>query len=134
MATMHAERDGAGPFPRVNLVTVAGRALGAQGAPAIQVATHLVRGASPGDDDAAEWLRRAAGETAPRMLGAAVELFEGALAIASAAYPHRFALMAELVDALNWSGRHAEAAELTHTLLALDSDAARRHRVHGQSR
>lgn len=107
----------------------AGRALGAHGAPAIEVATHLVRGASPGDDDAAEWLRRAAGETAPRMLGAAVELFEGALAIASAGYPHRFALMAELVDALIWSGRHAEAVDLTHALLALDGDTARRHRV-----
>ena len=84
----------------------AGRALAAAGASPVQVAPHLVRGASPGDRGAVEWIWRAATQVASRAPGAAVELFEHALQLTEPDDPWRHRISAELVDALIWSGRH----------------------------
>ena len=73
------------PAVRRGLHHQAGRVLAAAGATALQVATHMSRGAELGDVDAAEWLMRAAGEAAPRAPAVAVELLRRALELAPAA-------------------------------------------------
>ena len=117
------------PAARRGLHHQAGRALAAAGATALQVATHMSRGAELGDVDAAEWLRRAAGEAAPRAPAVAVELLRRALELAPAGHSHRDAVTAELVEALLWSGRLPEAVELARQLLGRDQDAQRRNTV-----
>ncbi len=107
----------------------AGRSLAAAGAPALQVATHLSRGAAPGDADAVGWLWRAAQDAAPRAPAVAVELLERTLGLAPAAYPHRDAVTAELVEALLWSGQLPVAVARAHELLARDQDSGRRNAV-----
>jgi predicted ATPase/DNA-binding CsgD family transcriptional regulator len=107
----------------------AGRALAAAGATAVQVATHMSRGADLGDAEAAEWLRRAAGEAAPRAPAVAVALLGRALELAPAGYSHRDAVATELVEALLWSGRLPEAVDRARQLLGRDQDAQRRNAV-----
>jgi DNA-binding CsgD family transcriptional regulator len=117
------------PAVRRGLHHQAGRALAAAGATAFQVATHMSRGAELGDVDAAEWLRRAAGEAAPRAPAVAVELLRRALELAPAGHSYRDAVTAELVEALLWSGRLPEAVELARQVLGRDQDAQRRNAV-----
>ena len=117
------------PAVRRGLHLQAGRALASAGATALQVAAHLSRGAGPGDVDAAEWLRRAAGEVAPRAPAVAVELLGRALELAPASHTHRDAVAAELVEALLWSGRLPEAVDRARQLLGRDQDAQRRNTV-----
>ena len=64
---------------RLGLHREAGRRLARAGAPALQVAEHLARGAVPGDAEAVDWLTRAAREAAPRSPGVAAELLKRAV-------------------------------------------------------
>jgi DNA-binding CsgD family transcriptional regulator/tetratricopeptide (TPR) repeat protein len=105
----------------------AGRALAAAGAPPEQVAEQLVRGASAGDTQAVDWLRRAARRAAPRAPAVAADLLERALELADPADPARDGLLAERAVSLMWSGRLADAEAACRQLLgrghAPDADA-----------
>ena len=94
----------------------AGRLLARAGAPRLQVAEQLSLGAAVGDREAVRWLADAARESVLRAPQTAVGLLEHAVKLADAADPIRDALIADLADALVWSGRPDEgqtrAAEL----------------------
>ena len=95
----------------------AGEALAAAGASAPRVATHLERGAEPGDTRAIDWLRRAAREVALRAPAVAVGLLRRAQELAED-LPGQEALLIELVVALIWSGRLDDAERLAREVLA----------------
>jgi hypothetical protein len=94
---------------RTGLHQQAARALADAGALLSKVAEHLMRGASPGDAQAVEWLRSAAREAAPRAPGVAVELLEHALQLIDPTNPDRDLLDAERAVNLTWAGRVPEA-------------------------
>jgi predicted ATPase len=102
----------------------AGRALAATAAPPGQVAAHLAVGAAPGDQEAIQWLRRAARDAARRAPSVAVKLLERATELLAATDPVRVSVVAELVTVLAWSGRvhdaEAKARELLVPGLAAD--------------
>ena len=93
------------------------RALSAAGASALDVAQHLMLGASPGDAQAVVELRRAAGEAAARAPSMAAELLARAVELSDASSAGRDTLLAERVTALLWSGRVAEAESLADEVL-----------------
>jgi DNA-binding CsgD family transcriptional regulator/tetratricopeptide (TPR) repeat protein len=109
----------------------AGRALAAAEAPAAQVAAHLAVGAAPGDQEAVQWLRRAAGVAARRAPSVAVELLERAAELLGPTDPARDAIAAELVVILTWSGRLDDAETKARQLLVpgLPGDIERTLRV-----
>jgi DNA-binding CsgD family transcriptional regulator/tetratricopeptide (TPR) repeat protein len=102
----------------------AGRALVAAAAPPGQVAAHLAVGAAPGDQEAIQWLRRAAGVAARRAPSIAVRLLERATELQEPTDPARDSVAAELVAILAWSGRlhdaEAKARELLMAGVAAD--------------
>jgi hypothetical protein len=102
---------------RTGLHRDAGRALAAAGAPTGQVATHMALGASAGDIEAVEWLRRAARQAAPRAPSVAAELLGRAVTLIDAPDPARDELQVEQINALVWSGHVAEAEALARRLL-----------------
>jgi tetratricopeptide (TPR) repeat protein len=95
----------------------AGRALAAAEAPPGQVAAHLAIGAVPGDQEAIQWLRRAAQLAGRRAPSVAVGLLERATELLAATDPERVSVAAELVAILAWSGRLHEAEAKAHELL-----------------
>jgi len=101
-----------------------GRALGAGGAPAGQVAEHVLRGAQPGDREAVAWLERAAREAAPRGAQVAAELLEEALRLCDPSDPGRRRLVADLALNLAAAGRHDQAQELCRETLEDDPSPA----------
>lgn len=96
----------------------AGKALAASGSPARRVATHLSLGASRGDDEAVEWLLRAGREVAPTAPSVAVGFLQRARELATEDDARRLEIAVELVRSLLWSGRLAEAEDLSRELLA----------------
>jgi predicted ATPase len=72
---------------RIGLHMQAAQALASAGAASLEVAEHVMRGASPGDAKAVGWLHAAAREAAPRAPAIAVELLERALSLADASGP-----------------------------------------------
>jgi DNA-binding CsgD family transcriptional regulator/tetratricopeptide (TPR) repeat protein len=100
------------------------RALARAGAPAEQVAEHLLRGAVPGDAEAVAWLREAAHKVASHAPGIAVDLLRRALELADAAEPTRDRMLAELAVSLMWSGSVLEAEQLCRRVLARGHDPA----------
>jgi DNA-binding CsgD family transcriptional regulator/tetratricopeptide (TPR) repeat protein len=100
----------------------AGRALAGAGAPPERVAEQLIRGASAGDTRAVGWLRRAAGQAAPRAPAVAVELLGRALELVGSADPARDGLLAEQAVSLMWSGRLADAEVVCREVLARPHD------------
>ena len=96
----------------------AGKALAASGSPARRVATHLALGASRGDAEAVEWLLRAGREIAPTAPSVAVGFLQRARELAAEGDARRLAISVELVRSLLWSGRLAEAEDLSRELLA----------------
>lgn len=106
---------------RSGLHLQAGRALADAGAPALQVAGHLARGAERGDADAVAWLRRAAQQAAPRAPTIAVDLLERAVELAGDDVTHDD-ILAEYVWGLAWSGRPAEAEKIASEVLARHDD------------
>jgi predicted ATPase len=73
----------------------AGQRLAGAGAPALQVAEHLARGAATGDTEAVSWLARAARQAAPRSPDVAAELLDRAAGLMAPEDPGRDRLFAE---------------------------------------
>jgi DNA-binding CsgD family transcriptional regulator len=107
---------------RAGLHRDAARALAGAGAPAEQVAEHLLRGATPGDVEAVAWLREAATRVASHAPAVAVDLLRRALELADAADPSRDEMLAELAVSLMWSGSVVEAEQLCRRVLARGHD------------
>ncbi len=107
---------------RMGLHSEAGRRLAAAGAPALQVAEHIVRGAKPGDDEALRWLAAAARDAAPCCPEVASHLLGKAVALAGPAHPDRDRLLADRAVSLMWSGRIPEAEAICRELLGRDHD------------
>ena len=102
----------------------AGQRLALTGAPALQVAEHLARGATRGDTEAVGWLSRAARETAATSPDAAAALLERAAALMAPGDPGRDRLLAEQAGSLMWAGRVARSEEVCRALLERDHDPA----------
>ena len=100
----------------------AGQRLAQTGAPALQVAEHLARGAGQGDAEAIGWLTRAAREAAARSPDVAADLLERAAGLMAPADPGRDRLLAERASSLMVSGRNADALAACRSLLDRDLD------------
>ena len=100
----------------------AGRRLARTGAPALQVAEQLARGAGQGDAEAIGWLTRAAREAAARSPDIAADLLERAAGLMAPADPGRDRLLAERASSLMVSGRNADALAACRSLLDRDLD------------
>jgi DNA-binding CsgD family transcriptional regulator/tetratricopeptide (TPR) repeat protein len=92
--------------------------LAASGAPAVQVAEHVTRGASVGDREAVGWLQRAAREVGPRAPGTAVDLLQRALELTDAADTDRGQILPDLAVALIWAGRLHDGESVSRQALA----------------
>ena len=100
----------------------AGQRLARTGAPALQVAEQLARGAGQGDAEAIGWLTRAAREAAARSPDVAADLLERAVGLMAPADPGRDRLLAERASSLMVSGRNADALAACRSLLDRDLD------------
>jgi DNA-binding CsgD family transcriptional regulator/tetratricopeptide (TPR) repeat protein len=100
----------------------AGQRLAQAGAPALQVAEHLARGATPGDPEAVTWLARAARQAAPRSPEVAADLLGRAAGLTAPGDPGHDDLLAERASSLMWAGRIADAEEACRSLLGRDLD------------
>jgi len=100
----------------------AGQWLARAGAPALQVAEHLARGAAAGDTDAVTWLTRAARQAAPRSPDVAADLLTRAAGLMTPGDPGRDGLLAERASSLMWAGRLADAEAACRSLLGRDLD------------
>lgn len=96
----------------------AGEALAAASAAPLAVAHHLSLSAEAHDEDAADWLRRAARDVQSRAPGIAAQLLERACDLLPATSPQRDAALADLVLPLAWAGRLPEAEAISLELLA----------------
>lgn len=105
---------------RIGLQREAGQRLAAAGAPTLQVAGHLARGAIHGDAEAIEWLTRAAREVAPRSPRVAADLLGRAADLTDPATQTRALLLSERAISLMWAGQLTEAEALCHDLLERD--------------
>lgn len=103
-------------------------ALEARGAPAIEVAPHLVEGAQPGDSHAVERLRAAAASAAPVDMQAAITLLEAARRLC---VDHDVASSIDrrLVVLYGWTGRSSDAIALAERLLARATDPRQEARL-----
>lgn len=97
---------------RVALHREVARVLADAGAPVTQIAAHVLRGATPGDAQAAAWLRAAAREALPRAPEVGVELLRRARAIGPSDE-----VDVEFAEALLRTGRVAKCAALVEELL-----------------
>ena len=112
---------------RKELHAHAARVLGAAGRSALQVAAHVTRSASPGDDDAVRWLHSAAKECLELAPTVAADLLQRAREIAGAqAEPD---LLTDLLTAEVWSGRLAEAESLGRQLLIANGPRALKDQI-----
>ena len=100
----------------------AGQRLAQAGAPALQVAEHLARGAASGDIEAVTWLARAARQAAPRSPDVAADLLGRAAGLTAPGDPGRDGLLAERASSLMWAGRIADAEAACRSLLGHDLD------------
>lgn len=100
----------------------AGQRLAQTGAPALQVAEQLARGAGQGDAEAIGWLTRAAREAAARSPDIAASLLERAAGLMAPADPGRDRLLAERASSLMVSGRIADTLAACRSLLDRDLD------------
>ena len=96
----------------------AGRRLGVDGAPVVQVAEQFALGARPGDVEAVDWLHGAAREVARHAPPLGVELLERALELAAADDDRPLGLLADLVPSLLWAGRPGDAEARAREALA----------------
>jgi DNA-binding CsgD family transcriptional regulator len=100
----------------------AGLRLAQAGAPALQVAEHLARGATSGDTETITWLARAAREAAARSPDVAADLLARAVGLMPATDPGRDRMLAEQASSLMLSGRIAEAETACRDLLGRPHD------------
>jgi DNA-binding CsgD family transcriptional regulator len=108
----------------------AGQRLAQAGAPPLQVAEHMARGAMPGDPEAVRWLARAAREAAPRSPEVAADLLGQAAGLMTPGDPGRVRLLAEQATSLMWAGRLADAEAACRSLLGRNLDPS----LHGAVR
>jgi len=114
---------------RQGLHREAGQRLAQAGAPALQVAEHLARGAGAGDAEAAGWLAAAGREAAATSPDVAAGLFERAAGLMPAGDQGRDQLLAEQASCLMWAGRVARAEHVCRDLLRHAHDQAAVGRV-----
>ncbi len=100
----------------------AGQRLADAGAPALQVAGQLARGAVPGDTGAVGWLTKAAREAAPRSPEAAAAMLDRAIGLTGPADPGRDSLIAEKAGSLMLAGKVTDAHTACRSLLDRDHD------------
>ena len=100
----------------------AGQRLAGSGAPILQVAEQLARGAVPGDAEAVGWLTRAARETAPTSPDVAADLLERALGLMGPQHSGRDQVLAEQAECLMLAGRILQALAVCRLLLDRDHD------------
>ena len=105
---------------RQGLHQEAGQRLARAGAPALQVAEHLARGARPGDAEATAWLARAAREAAARSPDIAADLMGRAIGLTVPDDPARAELIAEQASSLMLAGRIADAEAACRLVLGRD--------------
>ena len=98
----------------------AGQRLARAGAPSLQVAEHLARGARPGDAEAMCWLTRAAREAAARSPDIAADLMGRAIGLTVPDDPARAELIAEQASSLMLAGRIADAEAACRLVLGRD--------------
>ena len=107
---------------RRDLHREAGQRLANAGAPALQVAEHLARGAATGDTEAVTWLTRAARQAAPRSPDVAADLLGQAAALMASGDPGHDQLLTERANSLMWAGRLADAEATCRLLLGRGLD------------
>jgi len=95
----------------------AGQRLAQRGAPSLQVAEHLARGAAQGDDEAIGWLARAARDEVARSPDVAADLLTRAAGLMDPADPGRDRLLAERASSLMLAGRIADAEAACRAVL-----------------
>ena len=95
----------------------AGQRLARSGAPSLQVAEQLARGAGRGDTEAISWLTRAAREAAARSPDAAADLMGRAAELMPAGDPDRDSLLAERASSLMLAGQIPAALAACRSLL-----------------
>jgi DNA-binding CsgD family transcriptional regulator/RecA/RadA recombinase len=95
----------------------AGRLVSAGQRP-IDVVSHLLRGAQPGDEEAVTLLRRAADDVLPVTPGLAADLMTRALELVPTARPSWFAVGEQAVVCLTRAGRNREALATGDRLLS----------------
>ena len=100
----------------------AGHRLAQAGAPSLQIAEHLARGAAPADAEAIRWLTKAAREAAARSPDVAADLLERAIGLMDPKDPGRDQVLAEYAGSLMLSGRIAEAEAACRSVLRRDHD------------
>ena len=100
----------------------AGLRLAQAGAPTLQVAEHLARGAMSGDAETITWLARAAREAAAHSPNVAADLLERAAGLMPATDPGRDRVLAERASSLMLAGRIAEAETACRDLLGRHHD------------
>ncbi len=106
------------PSVRTGLHREIASALQAAGAPTVRVAEQLALGAPPGSAEAVAVLRAAAAEVVHQDPTAAVGLLRRALELCRPSDPEHDLLVAQLVDALSWSGRVNEAQATAEAVLS----------------
>ncbi|MDN5803714.1 MAG: LuxR C-terminal-related transcriptional regulator [Microlunatus sp.] len=102
----------------------AGQRLAARGAPTVQIAEQLTRGAAIGDAEAVDWLARAAREAFTSSPQIAAHLLQRAVALTVPTDPGRDRLLVEQAEATMWAGQVTQAQSLCQELLE------RRHDPH----
>ena len=107
---------------RSGLHREAGQRLARAGAPSLQVAEQLARGAGQDDTEAVSWLTRAAREAAAKSPDVAADLMGRAAGLISAADPGRDRLLAERVGSLMLAGRIPDALADCRLLLGRHHD------------
>ena len=100
----------------------AGQRLAQAGAPALQVAEHLARGATTGDAEAIAWLTGAAREAAATSPDVAADLLEQATGLMRSTDPGQDRLLVEQASSLMWAGRIPDAQMICRALLDRDHD------------
>lgn len=93
------------------------RTLGAAGAAPIELAEHFIRGASPGDTVALEWLQRAASQATVHAPSIAADLLQRAAELFDPADSGRDALLADWAISVEALGRVGEAETMCSELL-----------------
>jgi DNA-binding CsgD family transcriptional regulator len=92
--------------------------LASRGAPAPDVADHLVAGHTPPPIDSVSWLRRAAQEIWSAQPARAVTYLERAVVILGPLAKERDEVLLELVGPLTWADRDADAEAVAREVLA----------------
>ena len=109
---------------RASLHRDAARHFASIGAPASQVAEHVLRYAGPHDAEALQWLWESAAELAAVTPATAAEILDRALLVADQSHPQRDRILAARALSLQWAGQLDEAEAICRGALARPHDPA----------